>query len=493
METRARIAAVGRLAAYACALVVAASTAVFAWRGTLFVATADAWSVIATFLARYYAGTLTLADFFAKRDALDHSQPVQKLLFLANARWFDFDLSYEAAAGIAFGVAFIAVIVAIVRADAKGLPRSNAVVALATLGVTAVTLSLNDDGIFTWSLATLSLFYPLGVALMLVFANHCIARNRPWLLGAGMLVACLLLDTSAILAAGAIAVLIAYRWRRFDTTRTPLQLVAAIAVGVALYVAGYALALPDVHSSVATSGRLVAYLAHASEIWKAFVVPLGAVVASPHRIKVLHGVAAFWTWLVPAAILVAAGHVWFWREILRRDDTRLTFVAAGLMLYFYATLAGILWARVPRYGFDYFMQSRYLVFYSMQLVAMLMVAASNAARSERSGDPFAAFAAGVLVCAAAALVYARTPTLQLNIDFNRMLDQKAIELAEDPARVPPDCPANHLTLCKWVPAVRVETLDLMRREQLNIFSPRFRERHALPPLPPSLQTPPAAR
>jgi hypothetical protein len=493
MENKARIAAAGRLAAYACAVYIAASTAVFAWRGTLFVATADAWSFIATFLARYYGGTLTLADFFAKRDALDHSQPLQKLLFLAYARWFDLDFSYEAATGIVFGLAFIAVIVAIVRADTKSQPRSKTNVALTTLVITAVTLSLSDDGIFAWSLATLSLFYPLGVALMLVFANHCIARNRPWLLAAGTIVACFLLDTSAILSAGAIIVLIAYRWRTFATARKPAQLIAAIGAGVAVYVAGYALAFPDVQSSVTMSGRLDAYLAHAGEAWKLLVVPLGAAIASPHRIKVLYGVDAFWTWLVPAAIVIAAGHVWFWREIVRRDDTRLTFVAAGLMLYFYATLAGILWARVPRYGFDYFMQSRYLVFYAMQLVAMLMVAASNAARSARSADPFAAFAASVVVCAAAALVYGRTVTLQANLDFNRMLDEKAIELAEDPTHLPPDCPANHLTVCKWVPSVRVATIDLLRRQQLNVFSPRFRERHDLPPLPPTLQPPPAAR
>ena len=92
-----------------------------------------------------------------------------------------------------------------------------------------------------------------------------------------------------------------------------------------------------------------------------------------------------------------------------------------------------------------------------------------------------------------ALVYGRTGTLQANLDFNRTLDEKAIELAEDPTHLPPDCPANHLTVCKWVPSVRVATIDLLRRQQLNVFSPRFRERHDLPPLPPTLQPPPAAR
>ncbi len=492
MENKAWIAAAGRLAAYACAVYIAGTTAIFAWRGTLFVATADAWGFIATFLSRYYAGTLTLADFFAKRNGLDHSQPLQKLLFLAYARFFDLDFAFEALTGVAFGMAFIAVIVAIVCADTAGQPRAKPVAALTTLGATAIVLSLNDEGIFDWSLATLSLMYPLGIALMLVLAYRCIDRNEPWRLALVTFAACLVLDTSAILCATAIIVLIALRRRTSAAARAPLALIGAVVVAVALYAAGYALAFSNGAPGVAIGGRFDQLAAHAGEAWKVFVVPLGAVVASPHRIKVTHGVGAFWTWLVPAAIVIAAGHVWFWREMFRRRaDTRLMFVAAGLMLFFYATVAGILWGRVPRYGFDYFMQSRYLVFYALQLVAMLMVAASNAARSEGPANPFVAYAAGVIALASAALVYRSDLDLPSHIQFNRMLDAKAVALAEDPAHAPTDCPVNHLTICSWAPLVRTETLDLMRREELNVFSPRFRQRHRLPPLPPSLQTPPA--
>src|SRR3982751_1259713 len=230
MENKARIAAAGSLAAYACALVIAATTTIFARRGTLFVATADAWGFVATFLVRSYDGTLTLADFFAKRDALDHSQPLQKLLFLVYARFFDLDFAFEAVTGVAFGLAFIAVVVAIVRADTKSEPRAKTVAALTTLGVTAVVLSLNDDGVFSWSLATLSLFYPLGVALLLVFAYRCIERDQPLALAIGMLFAAMTLDTSAILAAAAIVALIAFRWRRFASKRIPYRLLAAVAI-----------------------------------------------------------------------------------------------------------------------------------------------------------------------------------------------------------------------------------------------------------------------
>src|SRR6185312_14543864 len=229
----------------------------------------------------------------------------------------------------------------------------------------------------------------------------------------------------------AIVVLIALRRRAFASAREPVMSIAAIGAAVASYLAVYALAFPHLASFVTTSQRLAELSRHAGEAWKALVVPFGAVVVSPNRLRDLYGVADFWRWLVPAAMLVAVGHAWFWREFFRRDDTRLTFVAGGLMLFFYATVAGILWGRVPRFGFDYFMQPRYFIYYAPQLVAMLMIAASNAARPERPSTPFVAYAASVVVLGGAAIAYGRNLNVHWNIDFNRMLDAKLIALAED--------------------------------------------------------------
>jgi hypothetical protein len=57
----------------------------------------------------------------------------------------------------------------------------------------------------------------------------------------------------------------------------------------------------------------------------------------------------------------------------------LLFVAAGLLLFFYLTLAAFLVGRLPGFGFDCLYQSRYMQIYDLQIVAMLMMSARGLA------------------------------------------------------------------------------------------------------------------
>ena len=490
MDPKAWIAAASALAIRICALGIALGTAVFAWRATTSVVVADAWTFAATFLARYYDGTLELADFFSKRESLDHSQPLQKLLFLINAQFFDLDFAFEAMFGIVFGFVFVALIAAVVAADVRRQPRARTTVDLALLGATAVVFSLNEFGVFNWSLVTLSLFYPLGVALMLVSAFHCIEQKRAVLLGVVVFAACVVLDSSAVFCAAAILFLIALRSRPSRETPVPFRVPAAVIAGVIAYLIGYALVFPAEHAQIPMHDRIADLIAHAGDAWQALVVPFGAAVTSPNRIGETYGVDAMWASLFASAIVVWCGNVWFWREFLRRRGERLPFVTAGLMLFFYATIAGIVWGRVPRFGFEYLMQPRYVVFYELQLIAILMLLASTSARSEERSLPVLAYGAGVAVAAGAALwfLYGSRLNIPSEIAFNRRLADSIVELAREPSRVPIDCPIHHLTICAWPPSRRIEVLDLLQREHLNVFSAKFRSRHALPPLP--LQTEP---
>jgi hypothetical protein len=485
MEHTARNAAMTALALRLCALLIAAGTALFAWRATVSVVVADAWTFAATFLARYYDGTLALTDFFAKRESFDHSQPLQKALFLLNARFFDLDFAFEAMAGILFGTAFAALIAAIVAADVRRQPRAKTTVNLALLGASAIVFSLNELGVFTWSLVTLSWLYPLGVTILLVLAHGCIERKRAALLGAVALAGCIVLDTSAILGAAGIVFLILLRSWTPRFARMRLRAAAAVVAAVSAYLIGYFLVFPGEHAQIPLHERIADLIAHAGDAWEALIVPFGAVVMSPSRIEETYGIGLLWFCLIPSAIILWAAHVWFWREFLRRRDERLPFVAAGLMLFFYATIAGIVWGRVPRFGFEYLMQPRYLVFYEMQLIAILMLAASTAARSQERSSPDVAYITGVALSTVAALsfIYQSRANLESEIAFNRRLADSIIELANDPTKVPADCPIHHLTLCPWPLSRRAAVLDLLRREHLNVFSLEFRARHGLPPLP----------
>ncbi|HEV7489501.1 MAG TPA: hypothetical protein VGO25_01755 [Rhodanobacteraceae bacterium] len=492
MEPKAWIAAASAPVVRVCAFVIAAGTAVFAWRATISVVVADAWTFAATFLARYYDGTLVLADFFAKRETLDHSQPVQKVLLLINAQFFDLDFAFEAMFGIVFGLVFVALIAAIIAADVRRQPRARKTADLALLGTTAIVFSLNELGVFNWSLVTLSLFYPVGVTLMLVLAFHCIEQERASLLGVIVLAACVALDTSAILCSAAVLLLIALRSLSSRRARVPLRVPGAVVAAVIAYLVGYAMVFPAEHAQIPMHERMSDLIAHAGDAWQALVVPFGAAVTSPNRISETYGVGATWAFLFVSAIAAWCGNAWFWREFMRRRDERLPFVAAGLMLFFYATTAGIVWARVPRFGFEYLMQPRYAVFYELQLIAILMLLASTAARREVRSLPALAFSVGVAAAAVAALwfLYSSRLNVPSEVEFNRRLADSIVDLANDPAHVPRDCPIHHLTICAWPPPLRTEVLGLLQREHLNVFSATFRARHALPPLPLQIQPAP---
>lgn len=473
-----------RVVAPLCAIALATGTTIFAWQGTLSVIVADAWGFLGTFLWRYYEGTLTPLDFFVKRGGLDHAQPLQKLLFLVYARYLDLDFAFEAMIGIAFAALFVLLVHAIVRADVRTFPRARTVASVALLGFTAIVFSLNDLGVFDWSLATLAWLYPFGVALLLAFAFHCIARERAALLAVGVFVACVVFDTSAMLCAAGIIVLVFARLRSSRPTRTDIQLAVAIGVGAGAYVLAYATAFPGQHTDMTATERIAALLARGSEAWKIFVIPFGAVVLSPSRIKDTFGIDAMWRCLVPAAIVLWLGHLWFWREFRRRREERLPFVAAGLMLYFYGVIAGIVWGRVPEAGFDYLMQSRYVAFYEMQSIAILMMAASKAARVDARAMPALAFATGVATATALAawFLYASRIALPYQIAFNRHVADDIVAIANDPKSTPPGCAVHPLAVCAWPLQWRINVLGMLRREQLNVFSPRFRARHGFAPL-----------
>ena len=485
-QVKASVAALFYVVVGLLALIIVRGNLRYTWRATISVPMADAWWFVDTFIHRYFDGSLGVLDFFAKRGSLDNAQPLQKILLLLNTVIFDMDFGVEGVFGVIFGILFVGFATWLVRVETRGQPYAGVASGLSLLGLAAIVFSLNDLGVFNWSLATLSLFYPLGVLALLICAEYCLRKRRPLLLATTFLAACLLLDTAAILVAAAVCALIVLRRTQAQGRVWDTKSLAAPLVAVAIYVVGYQLAFPGNRADMATMERIHSLFLHGTDAWKAFVIPFGSVVLAPSRIKSMYGAEGFWWCLAPAAILLWIGHVWFWREFLRHRQERVPFVAAGLMLFFYATIAGIVWGRVPRFDFNYLMQSRYLVFYELQLVAMLMLLATKAARTTHSITAMSAFAVAVATATflAGYFLHGNKAVLRSEAMFNRHLADTIVDLANNPAHVPADCSANHLTICGWSQSARVEVLDLIRREKLNVFSPTFRTRHGLPPLAP---------
>lgn len=450
---------------------------------------ADSWWFTHTFVRHYVDGELTLADFFNKRSGgLDHAQPLHRLILYANLRWFDMDFTFEALVGTLFGVAYFGLLAGLVARELRGRPNALAMRELVFVGLAVSVFSFNSRELFTWSLVTVGFAYLLCITLYFLVARRLILQARSWWLVPATLLCCLLLDTSGVLATacvGALIVLIALRDRRLGPAARQL---AALAAGVVVYRVGYAvlMAIPA-DSSVNAADQLGQLLGHMDEAWKLLVIPTSDALIATSR--VYHSFGPDWVWpiAVPCALIVLAGHVWFWRSYLRHRDERLPFVAAGLMLLFYATLAGITWGRVPTQGFGYLTQPRYLMFYALQTTAFLLMATFLFARtlpegaepSRRTTPLAAALAGGVGVLAALAVFFmysVRNEVGHLRW-YELQLGRQIVTLGQLPPDAPASCPEAHLEVCDWAPQVRTSIIDVLKRGRFNVYSEKFLKRH----------------
>lgn len=448
---------------------------------------ADGWWFTDTFVRRYVDGQLGLADFFNKRGGLDHAQPVHRLLLLANLAWFHMDFTFEALAGALFGIGFFWLLASLVARELRDKPDTLATRELVLVGLAVSIFSFNSRELFTWPLVTLVFLYLLGITLYFLLIRHALLRAQPLLLFAATFVCGLLFDTSGVLAAAvgcALAAFIALRERRYAEAARNL---AAILAGVAVYKIGYGLLMSipgDSSTSVATQLGLL--LGRLDEAWKLFVIPTSDALIATSRVHYSIGPEWVWPIALPCAALVIAGHLWFWWRYFAHGDQRLPFVAAGLMLFFYATLAGIVWGRVPEQGFGYLTQPRYLVFYALQTIALLLMWAylAGRARSADAAGRLLPARTGLLAVAVAALVglelffmhCVRQEMGSLRY-YELQMARQILELGRQGRDEPTTCALTHFEICDWPPAVRYSVIDVLKRGQLNVYSKKFIKRH----------------
>jgi hypothetical protein len=472
------------------ALLVIACTFAYVVHAAIPVVFSDGWWFSDTFVRRYVDGQLGIADFFRKRaEGFDHAQPLHRLLLLANVAWFDMDFMIEGAMGALFGLGLLLLLGALVARELRAMPGTWLTRELVFVGLTVCIFSFNERELFTFPLATFAFLYILGVTLYFVALRHCVANGRPFALFVATVASCLLLDTSAVLAAACGCALVAFITLRDRRIGVAARHIAAIVAGVLLYRFAYAFFLPMPDASpIGTIARVGRLIERADEAWKLLVIPSGDALIATSRVATQFGAPWVWPVAIPAALLVLAGHLWFWRRFAPHRDARLPFVAAGLMLFFYAVLAGIVWTRVADHGFDYLSQPRYLVFYALQPIAMLLLWAFLVAhaRSPATGTatqarrPHTPVLAGVVVGLAALAVYFMScvnyemPFLR---DYEYRMARLVVDFGRNPEVLPPACKTVIVEACDWPAQRRNSVIDVLQRAHLNVFSADFVQRH----------------
>lgn len=451
---------------------------------------ADGWWFSDTFVRRYVDGQLEIADFFIKRaEGFDHAQPLHRLFLLANVAWFDLDFMIEGLMGTLFALGFLLLLGVLIARELRAVPGAWLTRELVFVGLTVSIFSFNERELFTFPLATFAFMYILGVTLYFVALRHCIAKARPLALFGATLAACVALDTSAVLAAACACALVAFIALRDRRVGVSARHIAAIVAAVLLYRLAYAFFLPMPDASpvdaMARAGRL---LDQVGEAWKLLVIPSGDALIATSRVATELGPHWVWPVAIPAALLVLAGHLWFWRRFAPHRDARLPFVAAGLMLFFYAVLAGIVWTRVADHGFDYLAQPRYLVFYALQPIAMLMLWAFLAAHARRPVADAATqaarprtpiLAAVVTGLAGLALYFMSCVNYEMPFlrDYEYRMARLIVDFSRNPNVLPPACKTVLVEACDWPAQRRDSVIEVLQRGHLNVFSETFVQRH----------------
>jgi hypothetical protein len=491
----------GRLLFIGALAIVCANALVYAARQANPLITSDDWVYLDSFVRKAAASDLSLSDFFVKRSAMDHANPLRRLILLMHYEWFDLDYGVGGLIGVLFAFANLGLLWRTAVPE-EGDPRRPWWFLLAFLSVAGVYLSLNAGTVYTWPLLTLaysSQFFVLLCILAAWAANIRGTRRAAWMLLCTAFAMDVVADDTGLLASIGIS-LAALAWQCREKGRVEgvavaartvvLPMVAAYAVYKAMFLVvtgGEVIAVPlDVRPGLGDKLRLFA--ANPWELLSGLhIPPVAALMQKSRLVRMFGSHAQVAEWGLALSALCA--HAWFWWRALTQRTRRAGFAAAVLMLYFYGALAGILVGRATVYGAQYFWQPRYVLLYQLSIVALMMMAIDAMfcadARNNGARRTPAVRAIAITVACALVLLQCRLSVwtwsgAQYSTGFQRKLARQIGELAAHPERVPKKC-APALIVCRYPIEQRKELVGFLKENKLNVFSPVFQARYRLYP------------
>jgi hypothetical protein len=448
----------------------------------------DSWYFINAFLEKAVEVGPGFQDFFVKRNALDHAQPLVKLLLWFNAQWLGLDYVFEALMGLLFAAATLLVIVRTTRGDMRALhPEWLRVLILGAAA--AVLVTLNSGMVFNWSLVSL-VFIPYLLAMIgAACAWQAVSAGRHL----GLLLAALLLafsqDDVGLIINAALIVAVGLASLKLRRRRDGLMAVAVIVAAEVCYLVVSRLFFHPVAGASHESGVLgvlQALWSHHAESWDVVRIVFGSTLAHINPLLYYFPDSAF-AWQSALAVVVMAAHVWFWWRAFRGAWNRPVFYAVSVMVLFYALMAGLLYARIPEYGINYLNEPRYVAFYLLSNLALVLMLMGQPLQATR---PSLRVAAGL---ALATLMVLQIPLSRFTWYEGRYLSAyyhaMAREMLELGAGTPLQSCVPLLTVCNMPPADRDNAVQFLKRHKLNVYSDTFVERYRLQALVPPEQHP----
>ncbi|MES5814199.1 hypothetical protein [Pseudoxanthomonas sp. Soil82] len=442
-------------------------------------AVADAWYFINAFLAKAYDGGFDLVDLYVKRPGADHAQPLQKLLLLANARWFGLDFVVESYMGLAMALATFLALWRITSVDARARGLDPWLHAALCGAMAGFLVSLNAGSVFNWSLVTLGYLPHLFLVLAAAACWRSLHGRGSGMFALAFGLMAFTLDNMAMITGAALLASAALACGREKLPPRRLALVAAL---VAAPLVAYAMASRFyLHAGLAVDpgGAPVSLTLLLSHAPKMLTGVLASSVAYPLPLQFYLDATGASKVEGVLGVALALAHLWFWWAALRKPWNRTMFVAVSMMLTLYASVAGILYGRVPTFGPEYIYQPRYVLTYQMGPVALILMLLGTLRPPGSAGTRALAAA---LLCATLALQvmlsrYSWDEARYIQGYIHTMARQMYL-MGLDPEAPLASCVPN-LSVCEYPVAERVQAIEFLRDHHLNAYSPSVLRRYRL--------------
>lgn len=448
----------------------------------------DAWSFLGSLGGKWVSEGFNFSDLFYKRSISDHAQPLNKMLFYINFKHLGLDFRYEAFIGF-LGVA-VFVFIALVFYYCSERSRLGNGSLLSLLGAIAVITSLNSTNIYTWPLVSFGIVYPLLSAVSAVAIFHYILRGKPSYLIVPLIAIFLMGDSRSIVFWGALIaclVVTAYHLNG-DQRKRSLYMAVAVSLTVLLF---YVLVnfkfifqqevgqKPDALGSP----NVVSFL----DYFEAIRIVFSSSIIHRKHYSDFGNAGYLFSWIV--AFVVLGFYIRFLllsfikKERLSRPRMALLFVVM------YATVAtcAVFFGRVPEKGVEYLNQPRYVIVYQLIPFALLLDLALSieGPRASVSRLDVTKWIAGLLGVACICLsvyfsvtAYRVFPWISKHQDYvvkviGYLSDHPDASVASYRPQLGP--------LSAMEKSERNALIDLLKKKQLNLFSPKFQWKYRLFP------------
>lgn len=454
----------------------------YVWRIGDPMPSADNWANLDVFLRKAYYHGVGLSDFLWKRGVGDHAQPLNKALLWINARYFGLDFKLEALFAMLLG---FAAMLLLRKAVLDGRDRASLAANLGIVAIAGVFFSLNSSRIYSYSMATMWFALYLGMFALAIAAWQGLKGGRLAWLPAIAFVFCVVADDVGYLAIGSIALACCLHGLRSGQWRSVARVVGCCVAGLVLSRAFYAAFQGAIGGAVqweTSPGEFLRFvLANGRDAWQWWAIPAASGLVQGSTLAALVGTDAA-PWVANAlGLAMLLLHAWFWWKACTRKQDLAGFMAVCIMLFHYAHVAGILYGRAPIFGTDYMRSIRYVSFYQLGPVALLLMSVAafgdSGVRGNRREWRFA------IPVAAAILLQLPIAWIAIS-DSARMAgyQEKKAHFLATMAFATPDAQRECMafkelrSICASEP--RRERLGgLLANNRLSVFSPQFQRRY----------------